>query len=97
LNFYLHSCGCSQGAVFSVIAIAGSIFWQSALYDWRFSSWPAFLLRMLVAAFLAAGIGKLAGLGFARYQVRRIATRLAKYVEDSQLRGFDVDLHKMGR
>ena len=97
LNFYLHSCGCSQGAVLTVIAIAGSIFWQSAFYDWRLSSWPAFLLRMLVAAFLGAGIGKFAGLGFAKYQVRRIATRLATYVEDSQARGFDVDLHEMGR
>jgi hypothetical protein len=96
LNSALHSCGCSAGAAACVAAFSASILWQSAVHGWSFSSLPGFLVRTLLVVFFAAGIGKFAGLAFAKYRLKRITTLLTQYVANSTSGGSIVDLHKVG-
>ena len=73
LNALLRECGCSLGAKFVLLAVVGSIIWQSLRLEWELASWPRFLLLILAAMFIAGCLGKAIGIGVARTRIKRIA------------------------
>lgn len=97
LNSHLRECGCALGAKLSAAALLASIVWQFVHHAWGLSHWPAFLFRTAVVVLAAGGLGKLLGLSFAEFEIRRISSRLMTFVEGLPRGGGNhVDLYKMG-
>jgi len=70
LNTSLSECGCTQGAVCTVVALGASIGWNIIHTDGF--EWRSFLVRTAVAMLAAAAIGKFAALAWARIRIARI-------------------------
>ena len=97
LNDHLRECGCASGALFAVVALVVSAFWQSFFRTWALSNWPSFLLRTALLIIAAGGLGKLFGLVYAEIDIQRITFRLRRFAQKSSQEGGDnVNLHKVG-
>jgi hypothetical protein len=97
LNDHLRECGCATGALFAVVALVASAFWQSFYRTWGLLSWPWFLLRTALLVIAAGGLGKLIGLGYTEIGIQRIASRLRRFAQRSSQEGKDnVNLYKVG-
>jgi len=73
LNKRFNDCGCSMGARFVLLALAGSVLWQFWHSDWSILGWPWFLARTLSVMILAGGIGKLFGIKNSRLALSTFA------------------------
>ena len=75
---YKNECGCALGAQF----MTGAFVLGMALNIWKFGlvsfGFLTHLPLVLLAAFLATGLGKASGLLYARYMVRKLTGQLAR-------------------
>jgi hypothetical protein len=76
LNRLFSECGCKLGTGFALLALFGSVAWQCAYSDWRFTNWPGFLFRSLLALLLGGMSGKRLSIGLARRRIRMIAAQI---------------------
>ncbi len=76
INHYKTECGCSLGAKTMTVAFAFFL-WMSALQHGFFTA--AFLKQIpfvLIMSFLGAVAGKLTGIGYARFKLKRLQKTL---------------------
>jgi hypothetical protein len=75
LNKSFRECGCSHAAVCTALVLGGSLIW----FVFHLSSWRPLLLWVLIALLLAATLGKLAGLAWARFRIARVVGQMRKF------------------
>lgn len=74
LNRSFQECGCSHGTMCTALALGGSLIW----YAFHLSLGGSFFLWMLVALVVAATLGKVAGLAWARFRIARVIGEIRK-------------------
>lgn len=96
LKSSLRECGCSLGAKCVIGALGASAAWQSLFSHWGAGRAPGFLLRTLLASFVAGMGGKLVGRARASARIQAIEKKLRDFQQRSSQEFGDVDMHKMG-
>jgi hypothetical protein len=77
---YKNECGCSLGAQFMSVAFFASLFF--VIYEYHFFSMKflSHLPFIALISIVAAGVGKLSGILFAKYKYNQISKQLTNYL-----------------
>lgn len=78
LNRRFGECGCTTGGITALLGLVGAVAWQFFNSGWSLSSWPGFLIRVLLLTLAGGFVGKLLGIERARWQIRRLTAEIGR-------------------
>jgi hypothetical protein len=80
LNARFNACGCTLGATSTLLALLGTVIWQSWYSGWSLTHWSAFALRAIACSILGGALGKTLGKQIAHWDLRRVARNIQRRV-----------------